>query len=116
MAQIQPQKTLCAPIINGLSSSNEEDVDVAITVINDGPTKPKAVVRNSDKFIKENELKRLELCDDSQDSNRLMDFLMAENSAVDNDDRLRRSSQISSKTTLLSTSTSMGKDHHTRKR
>ena len=28
-----------------------------------------------------------------------MDFLMAENSAVDNNDRLRRSSQVSSKTT-----------------
>ena len=40
MVKISPQKTLYAPNINGLSSSNEDvDVDVAITVINDVPTK-----------------------------------------------------------------------------
>ena len=48
--------------------------------------------------MREKDGQGLELCD-SQDSNRLMEFLMAENSAVDNNDRLRRSSQVSSKTT-----------------
>lgn len=40
-----------------------------------------------------------DMCCESQDSNRFIDFLMAENSNVDNCDMLRRSSAVSSKTT-----------------
>ena len=63
-----------------------------------GLKKTATVVRNSDCLFKEKEARPFEF-HDSQDSNRIMDLLIAENSAVDNNDMHRRSSQVSSKTT-----------------